>query len=232
MPSHTLVLSEDRTLIRRHDLAWLDPARWEDNLLTRLDPELRLAVRAWFADGYPVVARRRDKQEPEFGIAVGIPLSPQRGGQRVALCVASDAIRCVQRPPRLKTVLHAVPPTWNLPLKNFAQAIQPHVVEIRVYGSLMWQCLTREPCLHAGSDIDFLLEINNVTALPSILRLLQRWEQEHGLQADGEVLLRDGRAVAWRELAGAHARVLVKSLASVELMSRNTVMRLLHSLHS
>lgn len=232
MPNPALVLSEDRAPIRRHDLVWFYVALWESNLLTLLDHKLRENVCSWLEAGYPVVARRRDKQEPENGIAVGIPLSPQRGGQRMALCVASDAIRSVQRPPLLNTILHAVPPDWKLPLKNFATAIRPHGVRVRVYGSLMWQCLTREPYLHAGSDVDFLLEVNNASALPPILQLLQRWEQDHGIQADGEVLLRDGRAVAWRELAGSRAHVLVKSLASVELMPRKTVMRLFHSLNS
>ena len=232
MPSPALVLPDDRAPIGRHALVWLDPTRWEASLLTRLDPELYPAVRSWMAAGYPVVARRRDNQDPEYGIAIGIPLSPQRGGQRMALCVAPAAVRSVRRPPLLNTILDAIPPDWKLPLNNFASAIRPHDVGVRVYGSLMWQCLTHEPYLHAGSDIDFLLEVNNVVALPYILQLIQRWEQDHGIQADGEVLLRDGRAVAWRELAGIRAHVLVKSLASVELLPRKTALRLLQTLHS
>jgi len=231
MPNPAHALSEDRAPLLRHDLVWLDPTRWEANLRTRLAPELYPAVRSWLAAGFPVVARRCDKPEPDNRIAVGIPLSPRRGGQRVALCVAPAAVRSVQRPPLLNTILHAVPPDWKLPLNNFATAVRPHDVGVRVYGSLMWQCLTREPYLHAASDIDLLLEANSASALPPIMYLLQRWEQDHGIRVDGEVLLRDGRAVAWRELAGTQARVLVKSLSTVELIPRKTVLRLLHRLH-
>jgi hypothetical protein len=48
--------------------------------------------------------------------------------------------------------------------------------------------------------------------------MLTEWEKRYCLRADGELLLGDGQAVAWRELLNARQRqVLVKSNNSVSL---------------
>jgi phosphoribosyl-dephospho-CoA transferase len=55
------------------------------------------------------------------------------------------------------------------------------------------------------------------------LRLLVEWQAETTLQADGEVLLPDGAAVAWRELIRQQRRVLVKHAGGVALREQESL---------
>ncbi|HJV94889.1 MAG TPA: malonate decarboxylase holo-[acyl-carrier-protein] synthase [Albitalea sp.] len=212
--------------LRRHDLVWLHAEIWERSLLTDLDAAQRDITRNWFRAGRPAVLRRRHPQEPEHGIVLGVPLSPGRGRLRLALVVSESAIRDVQRPPALSEILQSAPPHWRAPLQRLAVA-QGGEWSLRVYGSLLWQHLTGETYLRADSDVDLLLEVNSAAAWHKAVTRLHQWQLDTGLRADGEVLLRDGRAVAWRELVQSPARVLVKSATAVELLPYNTVIGLL-----
>lgn len=223
MTSGAHAVSEVAVSLKRHDLVWLHGHIWEQALLTELDDAQRKLAQSWFQAGYPAVVRRRTPQEPEGGVTLGIPLPPQRGRARLALCMAPTAVQKAQRPPTLKAMLPAIPSPWRLPLARLAASVPEEDGSVRVYGSLMWQHLTGEIYLHAGSDVDLLWEVNDVSSLRRVIALLRRWERDFGLRADGEVLLRDGWAVAWRELAGAQARVLAKAISGVELMARSTV---------
>lgn len=202
---------------QRHDLVWLCADAWERFLLSDLDPSQRALALHWFAAGYPAVVRRRSAHDPHGAIALGVPFPPARERVRLALSVAEPALRAVQRPPRLEDVVPAAPPAWREQLARLA-ALQDDGWCARVYGSLLWQSLTGANYLHAASDIDLLLEADSPAAWRRAAAALQQWEQDSGLRADGEILLRNGLAVAWRELAAAPARVLAKSVAGVELM--------------
>jgi phosphoribosyl-dephospho-CoA transferase len=60
--------------------------------------------------------------------------------------------------------------------------------------------------------------------LESGLMLLSSWESAGGLKADGEIVLRDGASVAWREFLTAPVRVLVKHPTHVSLLDRTTAL--------
>lgn len=219
----------------RHTLVWLDAERWQQHLLHDLPPAQLQAAQEWFQCGYPAIARRRQTADGPAGIVLGIPLPPGRdieGGPRgdktrIALCVRPTAVRTQQPPPRLDSVLPSTPPAWRAPLTRLVADTDALGVCLRVYGSLLWQHLTAQPHTTQHSDVDLLFRAHNAQQLHAVLVLLQTWEHDSGVRADGELLLRDGRAVAWRELLRAPEKILVKSADTVALMAHADLLPLL-----
>ncbi len=109
------------------------------------------------------------------------------------------------------------------PLAAVAEALGPHAGSARVYGSHGWQVLSGLECLRPGSDLDLLLPAADASAADAICRRLA--DCVGGLHIDGELLLPEGRAVAWREWLRAAPGVplLVKHLDGAELLPREAL---------
>lgn len=90
-------------------------------------------------------------------------------------------------------------------------------LSFRVYGSLAWQHLTQEIYMTENSDVDLLWKADSGEQLQRGLSLLRDWEETTGLRADGELLIGEGSAVAWRELLQPANKILVKSLGAIDL---------------
>ena len=75
-----------------------------------------------------------------------------------------------------------------------------------------------------SSDVDLLWRAGNAEQITAMLRLLDRWQRTSGLVADGELLLPDNSAVAWRELAARRRMVLVKHATGVEMRATTDVL--------
>jgi phosphoribosyl-dephospho-CoA transferase len=215
----------------RHHLVWLKPAAWSHWLLHAPAPPALAAAQAWFQSGYPAIARRRQPDEDPEGIVLGIPLPPGRGRTRIALRIDPHAVHTLQAPPSLHSVLHSAPHAWREPLTQLASGADALGVTLQVYGSLLWQHLTGEPYITEHSDIDLLFRAGDVQQLQATLALLQAWQKDTGLKADGELLLQDDRAVAWRELLTASPTLMVKSATAVSLATRSEVLSLLSCGH-
>ena len=71
--------------------------------------------------------------------------------------------------------------------------------------------------MRPDSDIDLLWTAGSLDDVARGLAMLGAWEAQHALRADGELLLPDGDAVAWRELTRPVDRVLVKHQDRVSL---------------
>lgn len=192
----------------RHDLVWLAP-RWEDALAPLAEGPLA-AARAWIARGRPAVATRGGG--PAAGaVALGIALPPGGALRRIALSVERGALAAVTPPLPLSAALPSAPVAWRPRLALLEGEAAAAGLELRVYGSLAWQHLSGDPYLTAGSDVDLLVAVGDAEGLRRALRLLRARAAEEAPRLDGEILLPGGRGVAWRELARAPARVLVKS---------------------
>jgi phosphoribosyl-dephospho-CoA transferase len=205
--------------LARHQLAWLAP----DWPAQSLAPPAPPALAAWFGAGRPAMVRRRAAGEPGTGIALGVALPPAQGGARLGLVVADAALRAREPPPLLAAALASAPRAWQAALRALDRGARKLGVEPRVYGSLAWQHLTGQPYVEADSDVDLLLAAPDAARARAMLALLVCWERDTGRRADGELLLPDGAAVAWRELLGAAPRVLVKSLDAVALRASASV---------
>ena len=80
------------------------------------------------------------------------------------------------------------PSAWQPALAELDAAATDIGIELRVFGSLAWQALSGIRYLTPQSDIDLLWHPHTHAQLRQGIALLARWEQDHGLRADGEVL--------------------------------------------
>jgi len=150
-------------------------------------------------------------------LRLGVALSPARGRHKLSVLVDRAKITHSSPPLSLAVAAVSAPDAWRAPLARLAEDARALGIELRVYGSLAWQHLSGDAYMTPTSDVDLLWRANDAQILQRVLQLLRRWEQETGLRADGELLLPDGSAVAWRELTTSPDKVLVKHIAGVEL---------------
>lgn len=218
--------------VPRHHLAWIAAGDWSAGLRTGLEPGVVAILDTWFRAGRPAVVRRRAPGEPPAGLALGVPLPPSHGRQRIGFVLDPAAVRALEPPPPLAQAIPSAPAHWQAPLQALHIEARSIGLDLRVYGSLLWQHLSGESYVTERSDVDLLLRAPSAAALRAGLALLARWEQGTGVRADGEVLLPDGAAVAWRELHGTPARVLVKSPTAAELRPVADVWRALARGHA
>jgi len=207
----------------RHDLAWLGP-RWREALLQPLAPLDEAAVAAWADHDRPAVVRRLEAEAPAGAVALGVALPGP--GRRLGLLVTADAVVRRTGPLRLRDAAASAPEAWRAPLAALDAALDAVGTPVAVFGSLAWQHLVGEPYLHPASDVDLLLRPRDGAALWAGLDVLAG-RDGRGVRLDGEVHLGGGRAVAWRELAGRPARVLVKSARGVGLVPLDEALGLL-----
>jgi phosphoribosyl-dephospho-CoA transferase len=205
---------------RRHDLVWLHPGAICAVLLKPVEgraAQAEAALASWLARGLPLVAARGEPSLPT-AIALGLSRPPGAPVRRIAVRAALDTIARVSPPPLLAEALESAPPAWRAPLGALERDARSAGLALRVHGSLAWQHLSGEPYVGPASDVDLLVEPRDAAALARALAVL-RLHAEGPPRLDGEVLL-GGGGVAWRELAGGAAQVLVKRAASVALEPR------------
>lgn len=207
----------------RHDLVWLAAdAPWQART-----PGAQARLRAWFAAGHPAIVARGDRGDDPELLRLGVPLPPAEGKQRLSLSAERGAVVRHRPPLTLDEVCAQLqaPPEWQQPLRDLQALAATHGLTPRVFGAFAWQALTGLPYVHAGSDIDLLWQLPTPAQATALLADLARWEQRHGHRADGEVLLPDGSAVSWRELAGDSAQLLVKALRDCRLQPRAALLQ-------
>lgn len=200
----------------RHARVWLDGTLWRASLIGELDLVRLHALAAWIGAGRAVVVRRRD---PGFDAAcclgVAFPVSAER--LRIGFAVDPLAIVRVEPPLELHDVLGHAPMAWRPALQDLLDRAKQSGTTFHVYGSLAWQAISGERCVRPRSDLDLLWSANTLDEVDRVLRLLTEWESVSDLRADGELLLPDGGAIAWRELKRSPNRVLVKHQDRVSL---------------
>jgi phosphoribosyl-dephospho-CoA transferase len=204
--------SEER-LLRRHDLAWIDPS------CLGVSCEEQAELRAWAHRRLPLVVGRQDGQPG--GLRLGFTLPGKGPRRRVAVRVPRDAILVHGAPPPLEDMLAFAPADWQPRLEEAALAFQRVGLTSRVYGSLVTQAFSGEACLRPDSDIDLLIDCRGRADALAALSVLAR-HGEGRPRLDGELRLPHGWAVAWRELArslAAGGQVLAKSDTDLQLMS-------------
>lgn len=203
--------------LRRHDLVWLRAEARVESGGCCIDAAGDVAH--WRAAGRPLVCARGDGLTPGR-VRLGLTLPGTGARRRVALMAArSDVLRSAP-PPLLTSLVDTLPAAFATPLRALALQCGALGSPPRVYGSLLWQWLSGEPCLRADSDIDLLFELEDAAVLPALLTLLRNAGSL--MRLDGEVRC-GAHAVAWRELAaaldgGGPRRVLAKSDEGIALI--------------
>ena len=180
----------------------------------------------WQRAGRPfVVARRGDETDVlRLGFCTVDPRHPQLRPRRVAVRAAPADIAAIERPPSLAAIVAAaVQHPRHDALARLAAAAEGAALDVRVYGSWMWQALTGEPHVHALSDLDVLVDVADRASADRAASFLAVQEAATGLTLDGELHLAGIGDLSWREWHGEAPEVLVKTLESMRLVPRQAL---------
>jgi phosphoribosyl-dephospho-CoA transferase len=206
----------------RHDWVHLGEG-WEGHLCAPLSAENSQEVESWRRRGLPLVVARRQPADSENDLRIGLALSDKR---RIGVHVAASSAVAHAGPPTLAAALASAPAGWRPLLGAVVRLGKALEVPICVFGSLAWQHLSGLRYLRPGSDVDLLFAPRGWGAVEELLTALgslDGFDSADGPRLDGEILLPDGGAVAWRELAARPSKLLVKGPRDVTLRDRAAV---------
>ena len=192
--------------LRRHELVWLAHAP---------QPELvgdTSTVDLWHAAGHPfVVCRQRSGHDL---LSLGFCLAtPGQRPRRIAVQAGHDQILRAARPPALAEL----PPAFATLSASAAGA----GLDVRVFGSWMWQTLTGVPHVSADSDLDVLIDVSTIAGADSAAAFLQTASADSPCKVDGELSIPGLGEVQWREYLNGGPELLLKSLETVRLIRRD-----------
>lgn len=179
-------------------------------------------VADWCRAGRPLVIARGRPEDRAGELRLGLATPDKR---RIGLHVAAEAVADRLDPLPLAEAVESAPQAWRAMLAELVRRAQVLGVRPAVYGSLAWQQRTGLAYVRPDSDIDLLFAPRDRRQLEGLLDLLAAMG-EGSPRLDGEILLPDGAAVAWRELAGRPDRLLVKGPAEVSLRDLPSVLAL------
>jgi phosphoribosyl-dephospho-CoA transferase len=214
--------------LQRHQLAWLHPAAWAGvhAQLRTADAQAQACAAQWAVQRWPLVVTQQPAQrgvgsDPPATLALGLPAPLLWGRRRLALQVPLAAVRCWGAFPEAATVAPLLAEEARPPWARLCAALGGLGVAARVHGSHGWQWLTGAAYLHAGSDIDLCLPVADEARADAVVALLQSHASALPRRLDGELLLPDGRAYAWREWpawrSGQARAILCKTLQGAQL---------------
>lgn len=209
------------TWLRRHTLVWLSQAPEAEN------DDDRARAAAWHTSGRPfIVTRRRDDgRDIGLGFCTTDPAHPELRPRRVAARTDPGRVLRDARPPVLAEIARC--PAATATADSFARLISAAAQEgldIRVYGSWMWQALTGERHVHAASDLDVVIDVADLDAAGRTAAFLARAEPDLAFRIDGELSFPGGE-VQWRELLQDRDEVLLKSVDTLKLVPRSQIGR-------
>ncbi len=193
----------------RHDWVWVG----RESRLSDL-----AEVRSHCQAGLPFIVGRQPASTSRDSLHLGLALPDKR---RLGFTVEASGLRSHRPPLSLEEVLPHVPHSWLPPLERLAAQFKAAGVVARVYGSGAWQAMTGAAYLRDDSDLDLLLAPTTEEQLHMVQKILVSMEGSRP-RLDGELVLPDGRAVAWREVASDSATLLVKTLSDVSLIPRSS----------
>lgn len=206
----------------RHDWVQLGEG-WEGHLRSPLTAEDRDEVEDWRRRGFPLVVARRQPADGGDDLRLGLALPDKR---RIGVHVAAPAAVAHACPLALAAALASAPEAWRPLLDAVVRLGNALDVPTCVFGSLAWQHLSGLRYLRPGSDVDLLFAPRGWGAVEELLAALgglDGFGSADGPRLDGEILLPDGGAVAWRELASRPSKLLVKGPMDVTLRDRAAV---------
>ncbi|RKH02002.1 malonate decarboxylase holo-[acyl-carrier-protein] synthase [Corallococcus praedator] len=182
----------------RHDWVSLG-ADWAEHLRSPLNPDVLRMVTEWQQHGRPFTVTRQDMPDRDDELRLGLTLPDRR---HLALHVALSAVVHVLPPPTVHEARSTAPATWQAALEDVIALGTVLDLTVRVFGSLAWQLRTGVTFLRPLSDVDLLFAPARWSDVERLLFGLEAVSRRHSVvRLDGEVLLPDGGAVAWRELA-------------------------------
>jgi len=205
------------TALRRHALVRLSQAPETGN-----DTDRALGER-WQAAGRPFIVSRR-RAEPDavaLGFCVADHRYPELRPRRVAARTDARHVVDVARPPRLDEIARCPAALAHAAsFSRLASAAERAGLDIRVYGSWMWQALTGERHVRETSDLDVLVDVADTGEAERVAAFLEQEEAGLAFKLDGELSFGGFGGVNWGEYRQGKAEVLLKSVDALRLMPR------------
>ncbi|PWC84130.1 hypothetical protein TSH100_18870 [Azospirillum sp. TSH100] len=195
---------------------------WAEHLRSPLAAAEQAEAADWCAAGRPLVIARGRSGDEAGELRLGLATPDKR---RIGLHVAVGAVAERLAPLPLAEALNSAPAAWQPMLVELVRRALDLGVAAAVYGSLAWQHRTGLRYVRPESDIDLVFAPRDRWQLDRLLDLLAE-TGDGPPRLDGEILLPDGVAVAWRELVGRPARLLVKGPVEVGLRDLASVLAL------
>ena len=208
------------TGLRRHTLVWLSQAPEAD------DGADRAAADRWQAHGRPfVVCRRRgDRDDVSLGFCVVREEFPEIRPRRVGAHAKAALVVRTARPPALAEVARCGPAALRAAaFGRLAEEAARAGLDLRVYGSWMWQALTGENHVRPSSDLDLLVDVAGPREAAEVADFLARQERDLPFGLDGELSFAGRGEVQWREFLQGAPEVLLKAVDTVRLVPRETL---------
>lgn len=206
--------------LRRHQLVRLTAAGWRRLIDEAADPEGRACLQWWADDGAPLVVCRQRCRAVAGQWTVGLAAPRRWDRARWTFDVRPDEVLVFDEFPAAHEIAALLQPAARPAWRALCLALRHLGVGARVYGSHGWQRLTGLQYLRASSDIDLCLTVHDLESADRAAALLDA-VQGPLPRLDGELVLPDGSAVAWREWRpwrqGRVGSVLVKRLDGVVL---------------
>jgi len=210
------------TGFRRHELVWLSQAPEAD------DVSDRLLVERWQADRRPfVVCRRRDDRgDVSLGFCAVHEKFPEVRPRRIgAHALAAHVVRMAE-PPALAEVARCEPADGHASaFARLADGAARAGLDLRVYGSWMWQTLTGERHVRPTSDLDVLVRVAGLREAEGAAAFLEGQEPELSFRLDGELSFAGLGEVQWREYRQVRSEVLLKAVDTVRMVRREELQR-------
>lgn len=205
------------TGLRRHTLVWLSQAPLAEG------GSDSAAADRWHAAGRPfVVCRRRgDRDDVSLGFCVVHETHPEIRPRRVGARTRAEHVARTARPPTLAEVARCGPAAAHATaFAHLGDEATRAGLDLRVYGSWMWQTLTGEGHVRTTSDLDLLVEIADPRAAVEAAGFLARQERDLPFKIDGEFSFAGRGEVQWREFLLGAPEVMLKSVDTVRMVAR------------
>lgn len=203
--------------LHRHQLVRLCEDGWRHVLARPWDEEARTCISHWAARRLPLVVTLQSPEVVAAGdIALGLaaPLCWQQ--RRVALQIECRHVAAFDEFPRIDEF--ALGGAW----RSLCMSLASLGTTARVYGSHGWQRLSGLSYVHPRSDVDLWTAVTDAEHADAVAAVLEAFDNADAPRLDGELLLPDGRAFAWREWrawrAGRSRAILAKTLNGASLV--------------
>jgi len=205
------------TGLRRHTLVWLSQVPETET------PADRARATTWHDAERPFVVTRRRNEGTDIGLGFCTTEAahPELRPRRVAAWTDADRIVRQGRPPILAEIARCpAAQTRAASFDRLLAAAADTGLDIRVYGSWMWQALTGEGHVHEASDLDVVIDVTDLDAANRAAVFLAQVEQGLGFRIDGELSFPGLGEVQWREILQDRDEVLLKSVDTLQLVPR------------
>ncbi|XHS76950.1 malonate decarboxylase holo-[acyl-carrier-protein] synthase [Burkholderiaceae bacterium UC74_6] len=209
--------------LRRHQLAWLGEAGWRRLQEQSWDDEARACLAHWAGARLPLVITRQspEKDGDLESISLGLPAPGRWNRRRLMLRMKRSEVVCFDEFPHADKAARLLPLSLRSTWRALCAELEALDSRARVYGSYGWELMSGLDHVRKGSDIDLWLAVADAAHADAVAAGLQSFS-EGLLRIDGELVFRDGSAVAWREWLlwrrGKAKSILVKSVEGSALV--------------